>query len=94
MSHLPLLSVEMCLVQVMICIFKNLEIVLIFISLIFVLDQIISAGTGNVSEVPPPAPPRSFSVRQSSNRKSGSSFGSRDASPTSTPQVIYKRASM
>ena len=52
--------------------------------------QISLTSSGSASEVPPPAPPRSFSVRQSANRKSGSSFGSRDASPTSTPQVCQQ----
>ena len=43
---------------------------------------------GGIGDTPPPAPPRSYSVRQSGNRKSGSSFGSGDPSPTSTPQVL------
>lgn len=37
-------------------------------------------------DMPPPAPPRSTSVRNIINRKSGSSVDSRDASPTSTPR--------
>lgn len=51
--------------------------------------QIVSTPVPSGSGDPPPPPiipPRSSSVRHHQNRISGSSFGSRDTSPSSTPQ--------
>ncbi len=45
-------------------------------------------GSGSLEGgAPPQAPPRSTSVRNVLNRKSGSSIDSRDGSPSSTPRV-------
>ncbi len=47
-----------------------------------------SSSTGQQGEAPPPlAPPRSTSVRHPVNRMSGSSFDSRDGSPSSLSRV-------
>ena len=46
-----------------------------------------SVGGSGGGDLPPPAPPRSSSVRLQQNRRSGSSLGSRDTSPSATPQV-------